>query len=947
VKKSLSKMHLSACAFSVDRMIDRKELRQMSFINLTPPPPPPPPSGAILSLISNIYNPVDHTRHVQALEARDSALRSSPESYGDLCLNLAYVVAALSPEIVPEPEITLWSQSDGGIGVLKLHNDPQDQWSLIREMSGLLLKNALCKAPVISPPSTTVDRNRLPSVRMRLPPTVAKEIKCILIRLICDYDVRVRRVTSIIIASAVVTSDMEIGGQEALPLREWKDLCPFLVSCLEKIVKLLEKDANCSLGSISMELPPETHCAFLGALQTLTKVLEDAPRQFERETDAYSFGRIVTVLLQILKLVKGKDVLQSQKDILACLVNLVSPMPSSLSLVMDDFLDALGSMGCDSNPEIRKLVCRAIVILLSQRTEYLQEKFLSITQFILTSTSDQNSDVSLEASEFWLTLGSLGDNTLTSEMRLVIESSLGALIPTLVKNMVYPRDKIKELIEQNVIDESQSEDQNKDINPFFHNSKVKGAVRNEEKLVNGNDESDNKDEQHNEREWTIRSCAAASLDTISGIFPSESIVPYLLPTLQEFLGHTDPWIREAGVLALGAVADGCSMSMNIYMDQIYPYLINQMKSPVSLSELKIITCWTLARYIDWAVGKKHSDGDDIIRIVTEAILNKTLDSNKRVQIAACSALGEIVEHAGDLLIPYLEHIVRILVNALKMYQTRSLMVLLNTLGTLVNFVGPSIGEGTLPGIYVPPLLIIWSLKIKKNPFDRVILPLMESLTSIAVIIEMNIQPWALEVFEGAMNTIESCMMLLNITQDKYDEEDIDLIVCATDLIDGLVKGLHDSFPILLASTKRHKYYFCSMLHTLIGYDFASVRVSALALMGDLAKQCPIVVHDAIGELITETITCIDPMYPSVCNNAVWAIGEVCVKCEGNPEPLKPYVAGMMEHLIPLLVSNGCIEENYEIPVMGLAENAASTMGRLAKVDPTFVAGDLPRFLSGW
>ena len=34
-------------------------------------------------------------------------------------------------------------------------------------------------------------------------------------------------------------------------------------------------------------------------------------------------------------------------------------------------------------------------------------------------------------------------------------------------------------------------------------------------------------------------------------------------------------------------------------------------------------------------------------------------------------------------------------------------------------------------------------------------------------------------------------------------------------------------------------------------------------------------------------------------------------------------------------------------IPGLAENAAATMGRLAKVSPSFVAVDLGRFLHGW
>jgi len=52
----------------------------------------------------------------------------------------------------------------------------------------------------------------------------------------------------------------------------------------------------------------------------------------------------------------------------------------------------------------------------------------------------------------------------------------------------------------------------------------------------------------------------------------------------------------------------------------------------------------------------------------------------------------------------------------------------------------------------------------------------------------------------------------------------------------------------------------------------------------------------------------------------------------------------MQHLIALLMGNGT-ERISAVP--GLAENSAACVGRLANVNPMFVAPDLPRFLLGW
>ena len=50
-------------------------------------------------------------------------------------------------------------------------------------------------------------------------------------------------------------------------------------------------------------------------------------------------------------------------------------------------------------------------------------------------------------------------------------------------------------------------------------------------------------------------CAAAALDILSTAFQNH-LLPHMLPTLRTFLESTD-WVdREAGILALGAVAEG-------------------------------------------------------------------------------------------------------------------------------------------------------------------------------------------------------------------------------------------------------------------------------------------------------------------------------------------------------------------------------------------------------
>jgi transportin-1 len=124
-------------------------------------------------------------------------------------------------------------------------------------------------------------------------------------------------------------------------------------------------------------------------------------------------------------------------------------------------------------------------------------------------------------------------------------------------------------------------------------------------------------------------------------------------------------------------------------------------------------------------------------------------------------------------------------------------------------------------------------------------------------------------------------------------------------------------------------------------------MSAFALLGDLAKSAPTIIEAALPELLEEAIASLDPVNPSVCNNAVWAIGEVCVRCGENPGPLEPFAPALMQHLIALLMGNDLDGSGRGIAITGIAENAAATTGRLAMVNANFVSADLSRFLMGW
>ena len=151
-----------------------------------------------------------------------------------------------------------------------------------------------------------------------------------------------------------------------------------------------------------------------------------------------------------------------------------------------------------------------LCLRLSMRSEFIEPYLSQIAEFMLTATSDTEQSVALDACEFWLTFVALDDENCSLEMTQTIRSLLPRLIPILLNGMIYPPDKIEELLEQNEADENQSPDRIQDLAPVFHKSRQgKGNL---------GDDDDDDDDDDEDNEWSLRKCSAASLDALSGMY---------------------------------------------------------------------------------------------------------------------------------------------------------------------------------------------------------------------------------------------------------------------------------------------------------------------------------------------------------------------------------------------------------------------------------------------
>ena len=120
----------------------------------------------------------------------------------------------------------------------------------------------------------------------------------------------------------------------------------------------------------------------------------------------------------------------------------------------------------------------------------------------------------------------------------------------------------------------------------------------------------------------------------------------------------------------------------------------------------------------------------------------------------------------------------------------------------------------------------------------------------------------------------------------------EFLMCSLDMLSGLAEALRGSIESYVSHSN-----LVRLLLEVCKEQRPDYTQSAFALWGDLFKYALPHVRPVLDQVVTLLLNGMRPRFPSACNNAVWALGELIVRLE--PPMLAPLLPTLLERLVAI------------------------------------------------
>ncbi|PWY90028.1 importin subunit beta-2 [Aspergillus heteromorphus CBS 117.55] len=663
------------------------------------------------------------------------------------------------------------------------------------------------------------------------------------------------------------------------------------------------------------------------AMSALAKVCEDNRKILDRD---YQGQCPLDVIIPKLLEFTSNESPKVRSMALGTIHIFLPHRPKSLIASMDLFLSQLFQLANDSSTDVRRNVCQTFAQLVDFAPEKLIPHMEGLVNYIIMQQHNrEDPELALDAAEFWLVAGE------QIKLQQPLAPHMSKIVPVLLQSMVYDEDEAIRLTGEG--DDAEVEDRAEDLKPQFAKSKAGRLDVSKPEQANGNgapeqEEDDDDDLSEGEiedsefgddpeDEWTLRKCSAAALDVFSNVY-HQPIFEVILPYLKETLRH-DQWPqREAAVLTLGAVADGCMDAVTPHLPELVPYLISLLNDAQPV--VRQITCWCLGRYSEWASHLADpSERARFFEPMMEGILRRMLDGNKKVQEAAASAFASLEEKSDANLVPYCEPILRQFVQCFDKYKDRNMYILYDCVQTLAESVMGELAKPQLVDILMPALIDRYNKVLDQS---RELFPLLECLGYIAAAYGDAFAPFAPPLFQRCTKIIYENLQeyLASVNNQAIEEPDKDFLVTSLDLLSAIIQAIDPQKSGELVANSQPRFF--DLLCFCMEDPNYEVRQSSYALLGDCAINIfpqlepfiPNILPTLIKQLDLDLIRDDDRHTGfSVLNNACWSCGEIAVN---EKAALSPYTEKLYHGLFVII--------NNEEIIDSVNENAAMALGRL-------------------
>ncbi|KAH8699067.1 putative importin beta-2 subunit [Talaromyces proteolyticus] len=668
------------------------------------------------------------------------------------------------------------------------------------------------------------------------------------------------------------------------------------------------------------------------AMSALAKVCEDNRKILDKD---YGGQRPLEVIIPRLLEFTGSRSSMIRSTALSTIQVFLSMKPQALISNFDTFMSNLFRLATDPTTDVRRTVCQAFGQLAEVAPDQLIPHLGDLVDYMIQQqNTNEDPELALDAAEFWLTAGE------QPKLQQPLTQHLPKIIPLLLKSMIYDEDEVELLAAEN--EDAEEEDRAEDLKPRFakaKGSRLEGSTDPNAKAEDEDREDGEISEEESEFEdddpedaWTLRKCSAAALDIFANVYHSP-VFELILPYLKETLRHEQWPNREAAVLTLGAVADGCMDAVTPHLPGLIPYLISLLDDPQPI--VRKITCWCLGRYSEWAAHLESQDQSvQFFEPMMEGILRRMLDNNKKVQEAAASAFASLEEKSDASLIPYCEPILRQFVECFKKYKDRNMYILYDCVQTLAECVMGELAKPQLVDLLMPALLDRYN---KISDQSQELFSLLECLGYIAAAYGDVFTQFAQPIFHRCVKIVyDNIQQSINVGQNGYDEPDKDFLITSLDLMSAIIQAIPSDRSAELVATSQPKFF--DLLCYCVNDSNNEVRQSSYALLGDCAihifsqlqPYIPNLMPLLIKQLDLDLI--VDDTAFSVLNNSCWSLGEIALNENADLAP-------WLEKLYPALLT---IISN-EMVVDSVNENAAVALGRLGTGNSQLLAPHLQSF----